>query len=156
MDTPNRTAQYFDRRRREERITARSHRRPKPYARPGAARVETIIPKTDWRGIAAREAATASAQLLARAYSGQKLEAQARAFVTQRMNRQPWAIRGAGPDWVRGQMAKSALHHCLVGMVTRGLTAVEALRAYWDRAMAGDPPTPAELEAMARAFAGSL
>lgn len=159
MDTPNPTREYFDRRRREEKITARSHRRPKVAPRPGWTAARTPgVPRVNIGPVAK----IAAAQTMAALYRKHEpaLEAAAERFVWSRPLPQAWAIRaGVMPDkagWVKAQLVKSSLYRVVVMLVSTGASVKQALGLHWNRQELGEPPSDAEIMRMAADFRASL
>ena len=159
MDTPNRAAQYFEARRREEKITARSHRRPKVAPRPGWTAARTPgVPRVNVGPVAAVAAAQTMAALYRKHEPG--MEAAAERFVWSRPLPRMWAIRaGIMPDkagWVKGQLVKASLYRVIVMIVSTGANIRQALGLHWNRAELGEPPSDAEIMRMAADFRASL
>ena len=158
MDTPNPARDYFERRARADRITARSHRGPKVRAipRPGwaAARTEAVIPKTDWRAIADREARIAGAELRAKANARAH---DARQRITTFLARPGWAVRMSAEQreaFVFKYSRKSAMYKAIVRCVVEGMSPAASLR-FWPPD-AGEPPSVDDLAMSVREFQRSL
>ena len=159
MDTPNPARDYFERRARADRITARSHRGPKVRAipRPGwtAARTEAVIPPYDgWRAIADREARIVGAELRAMANARAR---DARQRITTFLARPGWAVRMSAEQreaFVSKYSRKSAMYKAIVRCVVEGMSPAASLR-FWPPD-AGEPPSVDDLALSVREFQRSL